>query len=303
MASQNPANLQLVMMTDQFADYAALIESTLPDLLNNPNVPDALADPMRYALMAGGKRIRPTLTLLTTELLGASKNKALKTACGIEMIHTYSLIHDDLPAMDDDELRRGKPTVHIQFDEAMAILAGDALQSLAFEIIAHDDQLPKDCRLALIQSISRAIGPAGMVAGQVLDMQAEKVGISAEQLSEMHSRKTGDLIAASVLAGAQIAGASPEETDSLRQFGYRLGLAFQIRDDLLDVLSDTETLGKPQGSDARQQKRTFTSIFGVDGARERLNSLHQDALFALKPFGNRSAPLQALTNFVVDRIH
>lgn len=286
-----------------FNDYVTLIESTLPGLLNHSKIPANLAQPMLYALMAGGKRIRPTLTLLTAELLGSTREQALKTACAVEMIHTYSLIHDDLPAMDDDDLRRGKPTLHIQFDEALAILAGDGLQSLAFEIIAGDNQLSEHCRLSLIQNISKAVGPAGMVAGQVLDMAGEKSAIDAEQLVEMHNRKTGDLIAASVMAGATIAGANEAAQDHLSQFGYRLGLAFQVRDDLLDVLSDTETLGKPQGSDQRQDKSTFTSIFGIDGAKDRLKELHHGALEALTPFGSSAEPLKALTQFVVDRIH
>jgi geranylgeranyl diphosphate synthase type II len=300
-------------MTDRFSDYTALIESTLPTLLNNPLIPASLAAPMRYAVMAGGKRIRPLLTLLTAELLADSKTQSkakaqvqaqsLKTACAIEMIHTYSLIHDDLPSMDDDELRRGKPTVHIQFDEALAILAGDALQSLAFEIITNDEQLSERSRLNLVRNIAKAIGPTGMVAGQVLDMAAENMLISADQLTEMHNRKTGDLIAASVMAGAEIVGASHDAQTHLGQFGYNLGLAFQVRDDLLDVLSDTATLGKPQGSDERQDKSTFTTIFGVEGAKDRLDELHNSSLAALEPFGSKAEPLRALTNFVVARIH
>ena len=290
-------------MTERFSVYRDRIESQLPNYLSSEQSPRDLHEAMHYALMAGGKRIRPLLVLLTTDALGGAQGDAMATAAAIEMIHTYSLIHDDLPAMDDDDLRRGKPTLHIKFNDAIAILAGDALQSLAFEIIASDDHLSDAKRISLIKTITRAIGPVGMVAGQMLDMAGENQHIDAAALTEMHNRKTGDLISASVMAGACIANASPQEQQHLRAFGYALGLAFQVRDDLLDVLGNTETLGKPKGSDLRQNKSTFTSIFGVEGAKERLDTIYAEALGCLKPLGPRADSLAELTHFVVERIH
>jgi geranylgeranyl pyrophosphate synthase len=290
-------------MTDGFSVYRDRIESQLPTYLGSGQTPNDLNEAMHYALMAGGKRIRPLLVLLTTDILGGVQEDAMATASAIEMIHTYSLIHDDLPAMDDDELRRGKPTLHIKFDDAIAILAGDALQSLAFETIASDDHLSDAKRVNLIKMIARAVGPRGMVAGQMLDMASENQRIDAAALTEMHNRKTGDLISASVMAGACIADANPRQQKHLLAFSYALGLAFQVRDDLLDVLGDTETLGKPKGSDFRQNKSTFTSIFGVEGAKERLGSLYEEAIKSLQPLGQRADPLVELTRFVVERIH
>ncbi|MFT4676618.1 MAG: geranylgeranyl diphosphate synthase type II [Patiriisocius sp.] len=292
-----------MIMADSSSGLKNLIESWLPSYLPAGQTPTILHEAMHYALMAGGKRIRPILVLLTNQLLGGTQANAMATACAVEMIHTYSLIHDDLPAMDDDELRRGKPTLHIKFSEAIAILAGDALQSRAFEIITRDDHLADSTQLSLIRAISTAIGPQGMVAGQVLDMEGENRSIDGTALVEMHNRKTGDLISASIMAGACIAGATDAEQQHLKDFGYSLGLAFQIRDDLLDVLGDTETLGKPQGSDQRQDKNTFTSIYGVEGARERLDTLRSRALTSLEPMGARAKPLVELTHFVVERIH
>lgn len=291
-------------MSLDLTTYVTLVESELSRLiLDQKNIPAELSSAMDYALMAGGKRIRPALVLTTNRILGGNDQSALMTACAIEMIHTYSLIHDDLPCMDDDELRRGKPTLHVKYSEATAVLAGDALQSLAFELLSTDSEISTDIRLGLIQSIAKAIGPAGMVAGQVHDMAGENQCLSPVQLNEMHNRKTGDLIAASVMAGARIAGAPEVEQSLLAKFGYALGLAFQVRDDLLDVLSTTEQLGKPQGSDERQAKTTFVSLFGIDGARSRLKALHTESKEALQPFGAKAAPLIELADFVVDRIH
>lgn len=290
-------------MADASSGLKTLVESWLPSYLPAGQTPPILHEAMHYALMAGGKRIRPILVLLTNQLLGGPQANAMATACAVEMIHTYSLIHDDLPAMDDDELRRGKPTLHIKFGEAIAILAGDALQSLAFEIITQDDHLTDSTQVSLIRALSGAIGPRGMVAGQVLDMEGENRSIDGLALAEMHNRKTGDLISASVMAGACIAGATDADQQHLKNFGYSLGLAFQIRDDLLDVLGDTKTLGKPQGSDQRQDKNTFTSIYGIEGARERLDVLRSDAIASLEPMGARAEPLVELTHYVVERIH
>lgn len=265
------------------------------------NAPEPLKSAMLHALTAGGKRVRPLLTLLTCEMLGADPQRALNTACAIEMIHTYSLIHDDLPAMDDDDLRRGKPTLHIAYDEATAILAGDALQSLGFQLIGEDSSLEAEVKAELLPLIAKAIGPTGMVAGQVIDMQSENKQIDSTALTEMHNRKTGDLIATSVSAGACIARASLEQREHLAQFGYALGLTFQIRDDLLDVLATTEQLGKPQGSDAEQNKSTFTTLHGLEGAKEHLAATRDLALSELEHLDTDTSVLVDLTHYVADR--
>ena len=287
-------------MLDGHSQHLTLIEQALTSGLPD-NCPEPLKSAMHYAVTAGGKRIRPLLTLLTCEMLGANPEKAIQTACAIEMVHTYSLIHDDLPSMDDDDLRRGQPTLHIQFDEATAILAGDALQSLAFELVSGDPMLTPDEGSGLVFMLAKAIGPNGMVAGQVLDMQAENRQISAEHLTAIHNHKTGDLIATSVSAGARIGGADDDEIQKLQRFGLALGLAFQIRDDLLDVLGTTEELGKPQGSDAEKNKSTFTTIYGVEGAKAHLMQTRDLALESLAPFGNKNESLVGLTHYVVDR--
>jgi geranylgeranyl diphosphate synthase type II len=264
--------------------------------------PEPLKSAMHYAVTAGGKRLRPVLTLVTCEMLGGNSGQALNTAAAIEMVHTYSLIHDDLPAMDDDALRRGKPTVHIAFDEATAILAGDALQSLAFQLIAEDTSLNAETRVDLLALLANAIGPTGMVAGQVLDMASENTRIDADALAKIHQHKTGDLIATAISAGACIAGANSDDRAALTRFGYLLGLAFQIRDDLLDVIGTTEQLGKPQGSDVAQNKSTYTSIYGVEGAERHLRKVRDEALEALKPLNNRAGQLIDLTHFVAERL-
>ncbi len=287
-------------MLDRLKSQIDLIEQHLTASLP-PETPEPLKSAMFHAITAGGKRIRPLLTLLTCEMLGGQAPNALSTACAIEMIHTYSLIHDDLPAMDDDDLRRGKPTVHIAYDEATAILAGDALQSLGFQLIAEDESLTSDVKSELFVLISRAIGPTGMVAGQVLDMQNENQQINPDALTEMHNRKTGDLIATAVAAGACIAGAHPTDRETLMRFGYALGLTFQIRDDLLDVLGTTEELGKPQGSDAEQNKSTFTSFYGLEGAQTHLVNTRDAALHALHSLNLDSTILTELTHYVADR--
>ena len=289
------------MMLNEHERHLTQIEHALTAQLPK-HTPEPLKSALHYAVTAGGKRVRPLLTLLTCEMLDGDPAKAMNTACAIEMVHTYSLIHDDLPAMDDDELRRGKPTLHIKYDEATAILAGDALQSLAFELIADDPLLSPEEKSDLVLMFARAIGPIGMVAGQVLDMQAENRQIEADHLTQIHNRKTGDLIATSISAGARIANATDEEIHQLQEFGFSLGLAFQIRDDLLDVLGTTEQLGKPQGSDADQNKSTFTSLYGVEGAKTHLHNTRDKALDALAVFGNKSDALVGLTHYVADRI-
>ncbi len=296
-----PQSLAATQMLEGFSGHLARIDQHLLAALPDSS-PEPLKSALHYAISAGGKRLRPLLTVVTCEMLGGEINHALSTASAIEMVHTYSLIHDDLPAMDDDDLRRGKPTLHIVYDEAIAILAGDALQSLAFQLVASEDQLPSDVKVKLVQLLAAAIGPTGMVAGQVLDMANENQSIDAGVLTETHNRKTGDLISVAITAGALIAGANEDEQACLKQFGYLLGLAFQIRDDLLDVIGTTEQLGKPQGSDAAQNKNTYTSIYGVSGAEAQLKQVREQALAALKPLDNRASVLADLTHFVSDRL-
>lgn len=301
MALWKQSSLLATQMLPSLEQHIELIEQQLTLALPD-TTPEPLKSAMHYAVTAGGKRLRPVLTLVTCEMLGGKINDAIATATAIEMVHTYSLIHDDLPAMDDDELRRGKPTLHIVFDEATAILAGDALQSLAFELIAGDQHLDAETRGDLVLLLASAIGPRGMVAGQILDMAGESNTVTDTMLTEMHNRKTGDLIATAISSGARIAGANSDDQASLQNFGYLLGLSFQIRDDLLDEISTTEQLGKPQGSDQARGKSTYTSLYGVEGAEQRLREVRDAALEALKPLDNRAGVLVELTHYVADRL-
>ena len=294
-------------MTDWLTPYQERVNQQLQLSLgqyqNNTTIPLRLGIAMRYGVFNGGKRIRPALAYMTAKALGGDLGRVDQTACAIEMIHTYSLIHDDLPAMDDDDLRRGKPTLHIQYDEATAILAGDALQTLAFELLANDALLDTDTRIRLIDLIARKAGPAGMVAGQMMDLLAANEPIVEEVLVTMQRRKTGDLISASVLAGVIIAGANEQISASLRQFSYHLGLAFQVKDDILDYTGETETMGKPQGSDVASNKTTFITVLGLDAARVYLDNLYHKSLAALSPLGESAALLRKLTAFVSSRDH
>jgi geranylgeranyl diphosphate synthase type II len=238
-------------------------------------IPSRLQEAMRYSLLAGGKRIRPVLTIATTEALGGDYKAALPFGCAIEMIHTYSLIHDDLPAMDNDDFRRGKPTNHKVFGEAMAILAGDGLLTEAFGLIAkgaEEANLPADVVLTLVRDAVRYAGTRGMINGQVQDMENEEKAISLDELEEVHRRKTGDLITYSVRVGAIIAGAEEETLSALMTFSYQLGLAFQIQDDILDVVGDQELIGKPVGSDEHNNKATYPAIIGMDESKQRLQN-------------------------------
>lgn len=269
-----------------------------------PRLPEA----MRYGLLNGGKRLRPALVYLSHQLCSHGQPPHALTdraAVAIECIHSYSLIHDDLPAMDDDDLRRGKPTCHIAFDEATAILAGDALQCLAFEQLSEiiDPTLALR-QLKMMQVLAQASGRHGMVAGQAYDLCHVGQTLTLEQLQMMHACKTGALITCAVELGALSAGEPEgEQLDQLRRFGDLVGLAFQVQDDLLDIEGDTATLGKPQGSDQAQNKPTYPALLGVDGARAKLNRLHQDAITILKGFGPSADALIALTDYIVARDH
>ncbi len=280
------------------------IEFALAERLpRHSDLAPGLIDAMRYATLGGGKRIRPMLTCATAQSLGADCARAFAPACAVEFVHAYSLIHDDLPAMDDDDLRRGRPTVHVAFDEATAILAGDALQTLAFETLISDASIAPDARIAMVGVLARAAGWYGMVGGQTLDMAATGRTISPGELEQLHRAKTGALLSASVELGAIAAGASDARRAALREFGASIGLAFQIVDDLLDVTQATEHIGKQSGSDAAVGKNTFPGLLGIDAARARARALHADAISALERIGIEAGPLHALARRVVERTH
>jgi geranylgeranyl pyrophosphate synthase len=266
-----------------------------------PETPgDRLAAAMRYAVLGGGKRIRPLLTLAAAHDLGAERALALAPACSVELIHAYSLVHDDLPAMDDDDLRRGRATVHVAFDEATAILAGDALQALAFECLA-ETTVAAPVVVAMTRSLGRAAGHSGMAGGQALDIAATGGALDVEALERMHGGKTGALLTAAVELGARAAGACGERLETLLHFGAAIGLAFQIVDDLLDVTESTTVQGKRAGADDRRGKVTFPSLLGVDASRRRAAELHARALGALDAAGIAGGALEALAARIVDR--
>jgi farnesyl diphosphate synthase len=284
--------------------YRRRVDSKLADILRaDHEVPDRLLDAMRYSVLGGGKRVRPLLVYASGELVGAAEETLDAIAAAVELIHAYSLVHDDLPAMDDDDLRRGRPTTHRQFDEATAILAGDALQALAFEVLASDPKLNArpQAQAKMIAWLARAAGPAGMGGGQALDMAAEGRQIDERSLERIHRGKTGALIRASIMMPSELGDSSPDERANLDVFARDIGLVFQIRDDLLEVEQDTATLGKSAGSDAGNDKSTYPSTLGLEGARRRAAETQQRAVDALRTFGSRSDALLWLSEFILNR--
>jgi farnesyl diphosphate synthase/geranylgeranyl diphosphate synthase type II len=282
-------------MTEILAPYQDRVNQYLEKHLNHLVTPEPLGSAISYSLFNGGKRVRPTLVYMTLLCFKEDLKPADPVAAAIEMIHSYSLVHDDLPAMDDDDLRRGKPTCHIAFDEATAILAGDALQTLAFQLLADAEEIPPATRLQLISLISQASGAEGMVAGQMIDLNAENSPLTPEQLRNMHQNKTGALITASIAAGALLGDADSSTLDALSEFGQSLGLAFQVRDDVLDVSGDTAVMGKIQGSDLHSNKTTFVSSYGLEGAQQELEHLRLHCQETLQRFSNDTHRLQELT--------
>ncbi len=261
---------------------------------------------IRHALKAGGKRIRPLLVYTagyTVSFIRKPTKSLDSAACAIELIHTYSLIHDDLPAMDDDDLRRGKPSLHKAYDEATAILVGDGLQARAFELLADAPGLGAEQRIAMVKVLAKAAGPAGMVGGQFIDIQATGSDMTLEQLQAMHSLKTGALIRASLALGGIAAGASEQQLAALDEYGTHIGLAFQVVDDILDVEGDTATLGKTQGKDDEANKPTYVKLLGLDGAKAEAQRLLQAALEALNSFGASADHLRDLARYIVERDH
>jgi geranylgeranyl pyrophosphate synthase len=267
-------------------------------------IPTRLHEAMRYSVLGGGKRIRPALVFATALTLGLSEEEVEAAACAIELIHVYSLVHDDLPAMDDDDLRRGRPTCHKAYDEAIAILVGDALQPLAFQLLARDPALPASAaaRLRLIDILTEASGTYGMAGGQAIDLQVQGKKLDIAEVEDMHARKTGAVISASVLMAAACApDLSPADYAALARFAQAIGLAFQIQDDLLDVLGDVSTLGKATGADRQHAKPTHPTVIGIAASQERVHLLHGQALDALTGFGERAAPLRSLAHWLLSR--
>lgn len=265
--------------------------------------PGTLLESMRYSSLAGGKRMRPMLVYAAGLALDVEQARLHAIAMAIELIHTYSLIHDDLPAMDDDDLRRGRPTNHRQFDEATAILAGDALQALAFEVLAADEALSRHpaSQVRIIRDIAWACGAGGMAGGQVLDLAAVDQDISYEELETMHRMKTGALIQVSATAPGHLALAAPEQIERLRRFGECVGLAFQIHDDVLDVTASSETTGKPSQADAARNKPAFPSVIGVEASRARAEELCREAVDNLQGFGGDTGMLRWLAEYAIHR--
>lgn len=289
---------------EKLASYIEYTEANLKKY-NNHDISTAaqseLVDAMNYSLEAGGKRIRPVLVYAFCEALGGDYTRAAAPASAIEMIHTFSLIHDDLPAMDDDDFRRGKPSCHKKYGEAMAILAGDALSVLPFGIIADDVVLTSDEKVRIISRLAKSVGRSGMIGGQVIDMaNEERTDVTEEQLRYMYRCKTGELIAVSCAMGCICAGASDEVISAACDYGFSLGLAFQIIDDILDVTSTTEELGKPVGSDEAENKTTFVTLYGVDKAREIADNITAQAMESLDKCGG-SDFLRELTEMLLNR--
>jgi farnesyl diphosphate synthase len=282
---------------------AAEVDTALESLLPQPTgFHGRVQEAMRYAVMAGGKRLRPFLVLETAALFDVPRERALRVACAIECLHTYSLVHDDLPAMDDDDLRRGRPTTHKQFDEATAILAGDALLTIAFEILADEATHPDGAvRAALVMDLAKAGGHEGMIGGQMMDIEAPNHSFGADQVIELQRRKTGALFEFSCQAGARLAQASPADFKNLHAYAQALGLAFQIADDLIDVTGTVEAAGKAVGKDQEAGKATLVSIHGVEGARAEVEKLAEAARKSVAGYGAKGENLAGLPAYLLDR--
>lgn len=286
-------------------EEAAAVESYLQTVLRHPGTPKGLRDAMEYSLLAGGKRIRPVLCLVSAKLFGLEARQALPFAAAIECIHTYSLIHDDLPAMDDDDLRRGRPSCHKQFDEATAILAGDSLLTDAFFLMAQcaSHGIPAERVLRAVSLAAEAAGSPGMAGGQFLDMQyTARDGVTLDELAAMHAMKTGALIRMACEAGAVLAGAEQEDCHALREYGTAVGAAFQVTDDILDETGAEEDLGKPVGSDLEQGKTTYPSLLGLEQSKQRAKDFADRGILALAPYSGFSAELlRGLAVYIVNR--
>ena len=298
MAHQQPFELETYLQAKKVQVEAALAEAVTLDQ------PASLRQAMEYSLLAGGKRLRPILCLASCELAGGEPRLALPTACALEMVHTMSLIHDDLPAMDDDDLRRGRATNHKMFGEAMAILAGDALLCQAFEMVAgRSSGVPAQRLLAVTTALARAAGAPGLVGGQVVDLASEGKRVPLATLEFIHLHKTAALLEVSVISGALIAGAAEALVADLRRYARNIGLAFQIIDDILDVTADSATLGKTAGKDLRTEKSTYPALLGLEASRQSATALITAAKAALAPQVEATRPLLALADFIANRNH
>lgn len=284
---------------------SALVDQALDRWLPAKSVlPFSLHQSMRYSIFAGGKRLRPILLIAASEAVGGTAQQVMHAACAMEMIHTYSLVHDDLPAMDDDDFRRGRPTNHKAYNEAMAILAGDALLTEAFRLLADAEanrSIPPATALEVIELVARYSGSQGMVGGQIVDMESEGKEIDFPTLEYIHTHKTGGLILASVQAGAMLGGGNEEQLAALTRFGGAAGLAFQITDDILNIVGDQAKLGKDVGTDQSRGKATYPALLGLAESRQRADELRDLAIEALAPLGSAAETLQALARFIVDR--
>jgi len=280
------------------------IKVALEEILHDSQPSEPIVEAMKYSLMAGGKRIRPVLCLAAAEAVGGKPQAVLPAACALEMVHTYSLIHDDLPAMDNDDLRRGKPTCHVAFDEATAILAGDALLTLAFEVLSSV-QFTGENRasgwLKIIHIISTAAGYRGMIRGQMLDMAAEGQHLTIDELKSMHALKTGALIEASLLCGALLADARKRQVEILKTYARNIGLAFQVTDDILNVEGNPKIMGKAVGTDKLREKSTYPALLGLETSRQFAENLVNEALQALEVFDKKADPLRALATYIIER--
>jgi geranylgeranyl diphosphate synthase type II len=291
------------MIKEQIANYGHQIESYFQVCLQDAEIPEQLRKSMHYSLVAGGKRIRPVLCLAVAKMLGCAQKQVMPFAVGLEFIHTYSLVHDDLPAMDNDDLRRGKPTNHKVYGEALAILAGDGLQSEAFSLMLQAE-VPAECLIRALSEIARDIGPRGMVGGQVLDMALTGSGSNdLEALKKMHSLKTAELIKGSCLSGALLAHAAENDLERIAKYGSDIGLAFQIADDILDVIGEEKNLGKTVGSDQDQGKVTYPELLGIEKSRKWGMQLVEDAHSALSIYAGQEAEfLRDLARYIMERV-
>jgi len=302
-SSEMPGYARPLPLSEFLTQARKLVDSELDRLLPADSVsPTNIHAAIRWSVFAGGKRFRPALLLAAGETFGAPLDSLIATACALEMIHTYSLVHDDLPAMDNDDLRRGRPTCHVRFGEATAILAGDALLTLAFKTVSEDTNLSNTKRAVLISEIAQAAGtPEGMVAGQAYDLEAESQDVAAAELEKIHRLKTGALITAAARAGGIIAGTSKDELEAVTEYAGQLGLLFQITDDLLDVTATAETIGKTPGKDARSRKATYPALYGIEATRKHLASTHAAACAALARIDQPTELLRSIADFILQR--
>lgn len=292
----------MMELKELWNDRRNLVEMHLAELIPvNEALDKTLAESMKYSLMAGGKRLRPIMLMAAADAVGAKGTDFMDTACAMEMIHTYSLIHDDLPAMDNDDYRRGKLTNHKVYGAGMATLAGDALLTMAFTVMTHQPGVNASTQLRVVQEISTAAGPDGMVGGQAIDLESEGKHIDMKTLRRMHMGKTGALFRAAIRSGAILGGATAQQLDDLTAYAENFGLAFQITDDILDVTGDEATLGKPVGSDEKNHKSTYVTLTSLDEARKLASEAVDDAIAALEDFGPEADFLRGLVHFLLNR--